>query len=103
MGFYLQTSSNHNKAMQLIDQGAKRIEGEPTFPPPEGQVLVCVVKNGPFDAAAIAFSLDEFHEFIGHYTGFDDPRPRTWLLMPEDQVLEQLPHIKKELDEGRIN
>lgn len=44
--------------------------------------VVVVVENGPFDAAAFAFSDDEFLEF----TQVTDPRPKRFLLGPKDVV-----------------
>ncbi len=48
----------------------------------EDRAIVVVVANGPFDAAAFAFSENEFEEF----TRADDPRPRRFLSGPRDLV-----------------
>jgi len=43
---------------------------------PEKMALICVVNNGPFEAAGYCFDEREFECFT-----HPDPRPRTWLLM----------------------
>lgn len=46
--------------------------------------VVVIVENGPFDAAAFAFSDDEFEDF----TQANDLRPKRFLLGPKDLVEE---------------
>lgn len=81
MGYYIQTPQNRNKALQLRDlHDAEILPGPPwSFQDvPEGKALVCVVDNGPFEAAALCHCEEEFEEFsdTAH-----DYRPRTWVLM----------------------
>ena len=97
MGYYIQTPNNQNKAEQLVRlHNAQRILGQPeTFDPPKDKVLICVVQNGPFDAAGICFDSREFDEF----TRSSDDRPKTWLLMNKEQVLYLNPNVKKLLEE----
>lgn len=40
--------------------------------------LVCVVDNGPFEAAAYCDTADEFRRFSDR----NDPRPKRWLMVP---------------------
>ena len=47
----------------------------------EGFGVVCVVDNGPFEAAAFAFSEDELEVFAR-----PDHRPKTWLAMDRKLV-----------------
>jgi hypothetical protein len=44
--------------------------------------LVCVVDNGPFEAAGYAYSFAEFQAFRRF-----DGRPRKWLTHPQAQTL----------------
>jgi hypothetical protein len=80
MGIYVQVPSIHYKANWLVEKAkAQRIE-QPTLYPeaPEGMTLVCVVENGPFDAAAIVYDKGEFLEF----TRKSERRKRHWLWVP---------------------
>jgi hypothetical protein len=43
----------------------------------EGKLPVCLVDNGPFKAAGVAFAKRELDEF----TRPDDPRPKTWFMV----------------------
>lgn len=46
--------------------------------------LVCVVDNGPFEAAAYAYSENEMEEFK-----YPDGRPKRWLTVPDAENLAQ--------------
>jgi hypothetical protein len=93
MGYYLQTPENLNKAQQLVElYGASPIEPPKTFDPPKDKFLICVVCNGPFDAAAVCYDTREFNEFSSL-----DSRPRSWLLMDRIKVIELIPSIKDQL------
>lgn len=78
MGYYIDMTSKGvqlpatNKADYLILDGAVEI------PEPKEFVdnLVCVMENGPFDAAGYAFNKAEFKAFT--YPG--DYRPKRWLI-----------------------
>ena len=79
MGYYIQTEFFTDKASQIVDTyGAVKLDGPPaTFEDiPEWAALVCVVQNGPFDAAALVYDEKELWDFT-----LPDGRPRTWLLM----------------------
>ena len=84
MGYYINSTGKsqlmaHEKAEGLVsDCGAERVQQPPDFDNiPEDKSLICVVNNGPFEAAGLIFSPDELNEF----NRFDDIRPKTWLLM----------------------
>jgi hypothetical protein len=62
----------------LILDGAKPIE-QVVYQPN----LVCVVENGPFDAAAFCFSENEFTQFNNPY----DSRPKHWLIYEHAEEL----------------
>jgi len=80
MGYYINSTKNgplsaKGKAAALIaHEGAKIVEN-PRFTPEVG--LVCVVSNGPFEAAAFAYDEVEFDDF--NYPA--DDRPKQWLVM----------------------
>lgn len=83
MGYYINSTSKgvrlpaKGKANQLIFDGAKRVKNE------FQENLVCVVDNGPFEAAAYAFSEDEFNAFNDP----DDNRNKEWLVYPHAKSL----------------
>ena len=79
MGYYIQTAEPCHKAGQLVsERGASRaLKPETLAEIPEGEALVCVVQNGPFDAAALIYCDEELRAFGDP----NDPRPREWLLM----------------------
>ena len=87
MGYYIETPSPVFKAEQLIKQhGAVRIPPPRGYDDiPHGQVPICVVQNGMFDAAGIAYNDNELEEFKANTY---DRRPRTWLTLPREKVLE---------------
>ena len=83
MGRYIHTGAVvTGKANAIIEQhGAEEISQPKSWSDiPEGKALVCVVENGFFDAAAYAYSPDEFIEF----TRPDDRRRKRWLLLNKD-------------------
>jgi hypothetical protein len=92
MGYYInETKNGHlfptNKANQLLEQGiATRID-KPTKLPTNSAVI-CVVCNGPFDAAAYCYSQNELEAFSE-----PDGRPRVWLKM-DKKLAEELTGYK---------
>jgi hypothetical protein len=86
MGYYLQTpGQHHGKAKALVlKYGGDFIAGPPKSlaEVPEDYALVCVVNNGPFEAAGLAYSDEELHEFAAESTLYpDNPRPMEWILL----------------------
>lgn len=83
MGYYIQTAEPLHKAAQLRAIGAEDVDPDRVaWPPPEGKALVCVVQNGPFDAAGVIFDESEFRAFNNP----TDWRRTDWLLMDSGQV-----------------
>lgn len=81
MGIYINTI----KGMALPSRGKadailKLVDGSKKISPPLvwEQNLVCVVNNGPFEAAAHAYTIEEMLHFLNHTKG----RPVQWLLVP---------------------
>ena len=79
MGYYIQTEGHHDKAEKICQQNEEAfIIPQPTSfdKVPANMGLVCVVNNGPFEAAAYCYSEQEFEAFKE-----PDGRSRVWLLM----------------------
>ena len=80
MGYYVEVPAAKGKANLIcrMYDGAKIVtEAEAKSAVQLGEGVVVVVDNGPFEAAAFAFSAQEFSEF----TRRDDHRPKTFVLM----------------------
>jgi len=80
LGYYIQTpGQTHNKALSI----AMNYDGEFIHKPnkftdiPEGKALIVVVDNGAFEAAALAYSEQEFEEF----TNSTDTRHKDYVLL----------------------
>lgn len=77
MGYYINIDSKGNflpargKALALIADGAIEVERDKFV-----ENLVCVVSNGPFDAAGYVFSESE----LAHFTDPRDTRYKVWLV-----------------------
>jgi hypothetical protein len=87
MGYYLELPSPLFKALQLIrDHGAKPWDPDEDMHvfSKDGPVLICVVENGPFDAALICFDEQEYNRT----TNPKDMRPRKYLTLPLEKVFE---------------
>jgi hypothetical protein len=86
VGLYIETGKARGKADDLIAMyDAEEITQPESFVQVQdtGKALVCVVANGPFDAAAFAYDQKEFDEF----TDPTDPRPKRWLLIDRETVV----------------
>ena len=89
MGYYINQNSkgdslpSSGKVEALIADGATLVESEliGVWQPN----LVCVVNNGPFEAAGYAYSEEEMKAF----SQANDPRPKTWLVYDHAEKLAQ--------------
>lgn len=82
MGYYIQAPSNKGKANFLVEKhGGEILTKLPLWADiPKGKSLIMVVDNGPFEAAAWAYSEDEYNYFVeAMHQG--DRRPRTYVLI----------------------
>lgn len=87
MGYYINTINGVDlpkraKANALIQQGAQLVFIVPDSiaEVPPGKALVCVVQNGPFDAAAVIIDDRELKAVANP----SDGRPRSWLMMDRE-------------------
>lgn len=86
MGKYINNTSDGKelsalgKASALISDGAELLVYEPKE---WEEGLVCVVANGPFDAAAYAYNKAEMEAFQDP----SDERPKVWLRHPRAKEL----------------
>lgn len=83
MGYYIQTSSNINKARAIADayDGTVLSTPPPTFADvPEGKALIIVVSNPMFEAAAYVYDNGEFLAF----TDPNDKRPKQYVLIDKE-------------------
>jgi len=85
MGYYIQGPAKGKAKMLLDEEDAFLLEGleqaREAFA--EGFGVICVVDNGPFEAAGFAFSQNELEVFI-----HPDGRPKTWLAMDLERARE---------------
>ncbi len=97
MGYYLEAEPGSTKEEWLAAHGTPAPVGATEkatigtwLDKPADQVLICLVDNGPFRAAAIITGQHEFEEF-GHPSYLlTDPRPRTWWYVPLQCVMERV-------------
>jgi hypothetical protein len=92
MGYYIGVINGKRlpvtgKAKALLDHGDVIEVRFPQWDPEDKKnALICVVENGPFDAAAVIFSKGEFDAFYND--DISDSRPRRWLLMDRKKAFE---------------
>lgn len=97
MGWYLETPRTREKAAQLIKMHNAHIvtrEQAEAFIEDGKKAVICVVQNPAFDAAAFCYSPEEFRRM--NYSG--DPRPKTWLVIDDRALVENLTGYKEDTD-----
>ena len=114
MGFYI-NPQNRTKETWLEMFGQK--VDSPKWPPPNGTIPVCLIDNGPFTAAGIAYNEKEFDVFLEPdstseqieadrqrveadgiaFVSFDSghQRPRIWYYVPVKLVVEITPDVEE--------
>lgn len=90
MGYYLNPKTC-TKETWLSQNGEHT--STPTWPVKEGYLPVCLVDNGMFTAAGVAFSSNELDAF----TLPTDYRHKTWYLVKVDKLLEEIPDLSYQL------
>jgi hypothetical protein len=88
MGYYI-NPPDLTKEAWLQEYG--QVTTTPAWPAPVDTVMVCLVDNGPFTAAAIAYCEEEFNEFSAP----SDPRPRIWYYVPIDDIVRVEPRVRE--------
>lgn len=90
MGYYIETGTMHGKAQHIMDQldAIEISQDEARIFLEEGTdcAIICVVDNGPFEAAAYCHDLKEFQQFTLPH----DDRPKTWLMVSDKAQVETL-------------
>lgn len=86
MGYYIQGPQSGKAKFLQMKHDCIEIPQPKSFAEIEDDLaLICVVDNGPFEAAGYCFSPGEFEVF----SESSDHRPKTWLLMNK-QLAEEL-------------
>ena len=89
MGYYIETNTPHGKAEQIMKTlgGTEVTQEEAEMIIKEDMsAVICVVDNGPFEAAAYCYNLDEFRAF----TLPIDDRPKKWIVVDNKEEVHQL-------------
>ena len=89
MGYYIETDAMKDKARYIKENlGAIEVTRDEAefFVKEMMGAVVCVVDNGPFEAAAFCHNLDKLRCF----TLPDDNRPKTWLFIDDRERVEQI-------------
>lgn len=95
MGYYIETPINKGKARYIVEHyGGELVLSPESFDFDSDDALVCVVENGLFDAAGIAYSPDERDQFNDP----DDTRERVWLKLPKSKAIELCPYVAYQWD-----
>lgn len=89
MGYYIQTNVNKGKAQVLIETVGARREPGRFFDPTGKRIGVCIIDNGLFEAAGIAFSSNEADVFNNN-----DGRGKKWLSLEREQVISLCPEVE---------
>jgi len=82
MGNYI-NPLNMSKEAWLVDNGRLLLAAPDTYRDGD-EVAVCLVDNGPFTAAAVAYSQDE----LEYFKSPSDDRPKLWFYVPLDKLIE---------------
>ena len=89
MGYYL-NSTKMNEPLPAVGKanilakssGVEEVTQPKTYGEiPDSKAIICVVSNGPFEAAGYAYCEDEFKVFSA-----PDSRPKRWFLMDKNLV-----------------
>lgn len=93
MGYYIETNGPKGKAKWLVDNAKAVITPAPVAGTAD-TIPVCVVDNGPFEAAGIAFDENELACFADR----NDTRERKWLSVPRAEVIRLCPEVEYALN-----
>lgn len=85
MGYYIETTDRSHKAKAqhfIKEHGAGPITAPEFIDPTTGYVIVCVVDNGPWEAALVCYDERQFMRTLNP----KDTRPTTYLRMKCETV-----------------
>jgi hypothetical protein len=83
MGLYINpTDMTKEEFIQRHALSVTWLPPETNYNPKDDTVAVCLVNNGGFTAAAIAYSTDE----IAAFSHPADQRPKAWFFIPYDKL-----------------
>ncbi len=93
MGYYIEVPKNKGKAQQIVElYGGRIVFIPPTFEDiSPDEAIICVVDNGPFEAAAFCYNQGELLEFTSY-----EGRPKTWVIMSHEKACELTGYKKEE-------
>ncbi len=80
MGYYINPEVGSKE--EFLEKHGILQRGAPRKHSVGGLTAVCLIDNGPFTAAAIAYCQEELEYFTSH----KDSRPKSWFMVP-DEVL----------------
>lgn len=92
-GTFLKPKGKGDKLMQLPNVDV--LDGPPDTHVIGDKVAVCIIDNGPFDAAGIAFSKGELYDFV---QGARD-LPCEWLMVPIITVTKLNPYVSIQVED----
>ncbi len=98
MGMYINPTNDMTKE-QFLKAADAVILRNPAWPAPMGKVYVCLVDNGAFTAAGVAYDKREMEAF--NYRSPDDLRPKLWLEVTINKLL--VDGGLSEMEEGMLN
>lgn len=89
MGYYINPTDGRSKESWLIEEGRQipyskvlDLFDEETFEASDGMVPVCLVDNGGFTAAGIAYDVQEAKAFMQP----TDDRPKVWYAVSREKL-----------------
>lgn len=83
MGLYI--NPQDGTKTEWLEANGVQLNEEIKFPE-QGNSIVCLIDNGVFDAAAVAYSERELEHFQ-----IDDGRNKKWYIVPTDKIFEVCP------------
>lgn len=96
MGYYIETTVSKNKTKWLCEHALGEIQSNAEVAADNAtnnKIPICVMDNGPFEAAGIAFNYEELQAFA-----YPDSRRKQWLLLPREEIIKHCPHVKELLN-----
>ena len=97
MGIYINLPGmpHFGKAQFILDNIEEAVALDKPEDVAPNHVPVCVVTNPQFEAAGVAYSVEEVHDFAS--TDYGDQRPRTWVSVPRVWAMNEFPSYAEEL------